>query len=295
MNKTRPAVLIQPGAALERGGRPIDYGTVGKPRLISDLLGQALKQHGLESGFKRGAALALWPEIAGESLSQLTEAERLEDGVLYVRVSDSVVGHQLTYMREEFLRRYREKLPGAVHELRFSVGRPSKGKKKAQPEIVPLPALSSEEEDRLRALAQQMPEALQGAIYKAARAVVRRQKASPHPPCVVCGSPSPENPCKSCQRLLKDPLIEKEARRLTRRPLSSRLDGEMLLAARYLAGRDLEAQLRELLPQVVREPQLLPMLQDTARRFLQLQTGQKDVTAYRHLLPETLQSLLKEV
>jgi len=265
---------------------PVDYETVGKPRHIGDLLGQALKQHGLESGFKRGAALALWPEIAGESLSQLTEAERLEDGVLYVRVCDSVVGHQLTYMREDFLRRYREKLPGVVLELRFSVGQPGK-KKKAQAPNEPLPPLSGEEEQRLRSLAQQMPEALQGAVYKAARAVVRRQKASPHPPCVVCGSP--------CQRLLKDPLIEKEARRLVRRPLSPRLDGELLLAARYLASRDLEAQLRELLPQVVREPQLLPMLQDTARRFLQLQTGQKDVTAYRHLLPETLQSLLKEV
>jgi hypothetical protein len=268
---------------------------VGKPRRISDLLGQALKQHGLESGFKRGAALALWPEIAGESLSQLTEAERLEDGVLYVRVSDSVVGHQLTYMREEFLRRYKEKLPGAVLELRFSVGRPGKKKKKAQAPDEPLPPLSGEEELRLRSLAEQMPEALQGAVYKAARAVVRRQKASPHPPCAVCGSPSPENPCKSCQRLLKDPLIEKEARRLARRPLSPRLEGELLLAARYLAGCELEAQLRGLLPQVVREPQLLPMLQDTARRFLQLQTGQEDVTAYRHLLPETLQSLLKEV
>lgn len=274
---------------------PVDYESVGKPRHIGDLLGQALKQHGLESGFKRGAALALWPEIAGENLSQLTEAERLEDGVLYVRVCDSVVGHQLTYMREDFLRRYREKLPGVVLELRFSVGRPGKKKKKAQASNEPLPPLSGEEEQRLRSLAQQLPEALQGAVYRAARAVVQRQKASPHPPCVVCGSPSAENPCKGCQRLLKDPLIEKEARRLARRPLNPRLDGDLLLAARYLASRELEAQLRELLPQVVREPQLLPMLQDTARRFLQLQTGQKDVTAYRHLLPETLQSLLKEV
>lgn len=268
---------------------------MGRPRRIGDLLGQALKQHGLESGFKRGAALALWPEIAGESLSQLTEAERLEDGVLYVRVCDAVVGHQLTYMREDFLRRYKERLPGVVLELRFSVGRPNKNKRKAQAPSEPLPPLSDEEEQRLRSLAEQMPEALRGAVYRAARAVVQRQKANPHPPCVICGSPSAENPCKSCQRLLKDPLIEKEARHLTRRPLSSRLDGELRLAARYLAERELEAQWRELLPQVVRDPQLLPMLQDTARRFLQLQTGQKDVTAYRHLLPETLQSLLKEV
>jgi hypothetical protein len=62
-----------------------------------------------------------------------------------------------------------------------------------------------------------------------------------------------------------------------------------------LAQQKLEAQLRDLLPQVIQQPELMPILQDTARRYLQLRSGEKDVRAYRHLLPETLASLLKEV
>lgn len=260
----------------------------------SDVLGKILKDGGLERGFQRGKALTLWAEIVGPGLAGMTEAERLEDGVLFVRVSDSVAAHQLTYLREEFVRRYAERLPGAVRDLRFQVGMTGKKEKpKAKPQA--LPKLSPEEEKGIRKLAEGVPQDLQVTVMKAGRAVLQRQKESPHPPCVICGAPSPQSPCKSCQKLLTNPSVEKEAQRLTRKPLASRLEGDPLNAARYLAQARLESQLRELLPQVVKQPELMPLLQDTARRYLQLRTGQKNVTAYRQLLPETLQSLLKEV
>ncbi len=87
----------------------------------------------------------------------------------------------------------------------------------------------------------------------------------------------------------------REATRLSRFPLKPCLEGHPLEAARYLARSRLEAQLRELLPQVIQQPDLIPILQDTARRYLQLCTGQPEVRTYRHLLPPSLQSLLKEV
>lgn len=266
---------------------------MSKARPSAEIVAKILRQKGLSAGVQRGQVLALWPEIAGPALSELTEADRLEDGVLFVRVADSVVAHQLTYLREEFLKRYQEKLPGLVQELRFLVGAEKKIKPKSQP--VTRPKLSPEEEARLQKLTEHSPQDLQGVILRAGRAVLQKQKGNPHPPCPICGAPSPERPCKPCQKLLTEPVVVREAGRLTRFPLKTRLEGDPLEAARYLARQRLEAQLRELLPQVIKQPELMPILQDTARRYLQLCTGEKEVRGYRHLLPETLRSLLKEV
>lgn len=266
---------------------------MSRARPSAEIVAKFLRQKGLSAGIRRGRALMLWPEIAGPALSELTEAERLEDGVLLVRVADSVVAHQLTYLREEFIRRYQEKQPGLVRELRFVVGAEKKARPKSKPAV--LPKLNPEEESRLQKLAQRSPQDLQEVILRAGRAVLQRQKENPHPPCPICGGPSREHPCKPCQTLLAAPAVQREAGRLIRFPLKTRLEGEPLQAARYLAQQKLEAQLRDLLPQVIQQPELMPILQDTARRYLQLRTGEKEVRAYRHLLPESLGSLLKEV
>ncbi len=266
---------------------------MSKARLSAEIVAKILRQKGLSNGIRRGQALALWPEIAGPALSELTEADRLEDGVLFVRVVDAVVAHQLTYLREEFLRRYQEKQPGLVQELRFVVGVEKKARPKNKPKA--LPKLDPEEEARLQELAGRSPQDLQGVILRAGRAILQRQKGNPYPPCPICSVPSPVHPCKPCQKLLDTPTVQREAARLARFPLKNRLEGEPLQAARYLAQQKLEAQLRDLLPQVIQQPELMPILQDTARRYLQLRTGEQEVRSHRHLLPDTLASLLKEV
>ncbi|WP_299430286.1 DUF721 domain-containing protein [uncultured Meiothermus sp.] len=271
-----------------------------KTKQSAEVVAKILRQKGLSAGIRRGQALALWPSIAGPALSELTEAERLEDGVLFVRACDPVVAHQLTYLREEFVQRYQDKLPGQVQELRFQAsaepGRGVGAEKKSKPSrSAHLPKLTPEEEAGLRRLAERLPEDLQTAILRAGKAVLQKQKEQPYPPCPICGAPSHQHPCKPCQRLLSDPAVQREAGRLTRYPLKTRLEAHALSAARYLAQTRLEAQLRDLLPQAIQQPELIAILQDTARRYLQLRTGEKEVRAYRHLLPDTLGSLLKEV
>lgn len=260
----------------------------------AELLHKLLGSKGLEAGMRRGKALALWPEVAGEMLAAISEATDLTDGVLTVSVPDSAAAFHLKYEREKFLARYAQVLPGVVGDIRFKE-RPIARKSRRLEKAPPPPPLSPDEESRLRRLSQAVPETLQTAVLKAGKAVIQKQKADPNPPCFICGKPSRENPCKSCQKLLVSPLVEREAVRLTRFPLKARLEGDALQAAKYLATTRLEAQLRDLLPEVVKEPSLMPLLQDTARRYLQLRTGEHDVTARRQLLPEALQSLLKEV
>ncbi|RIH88593.1 hypothetical protein Mlute_00554 [Meiothermus luteus] len=265
---------------------------MSEARTAAEIIRKILEQSPLQAGLQRGRALLLWPQVVGPILSEMSQAERLEDGVLFVRVPDSVVAHQLAYLREEFLRRYQERLPGVVREVRFQVGAVFK---QTQAENPPPPSIAPAEEAGLQALAERVPPALRQAVLRTGRAVLQRQKASPHPPCPVCGAASPEQPCAACQRLLAQPYVQREAGRLACFPLRPRLEGEPLEAARYLAQQRLLAQLQELLPEVVRNPELIAILQDTARRYLQLRTGQREVRPYRHLLPERVASLLKEI
>lgn len=260
----------------------------------AEILGKLLESKGFKAGMRRGRAMTLWPEVAGEMLAQISEATDLTDGTLTVSVPDSAAAFHLKYEREKFIARYQQILPGVVSDLRFKE-RYVERKAKRREESEPPPALSPDEESSLRKMSQSAPQELQNAILKAGKAVMQKQKADPNPPCVICGKRSAESPCKGCQKLLGSALVEREAGRLARFPLKARLEGDALQAAKYLAGTRLETQLRDLLPETVKNPDLMPILQDTARRFLQLKTGERGVTASRHLLPEALQSLLKEV
>jgi hypothetical protein len=267
---------------------------VSKPRPVAEILSKVIKDSKLESGLRRGKALALWSEVAGEALSHMTEAERLDDGTLFVRVQDSVAAHQLTYTREAFLKKYQQQMPGAVREIRFQAGRTG-GKSKPKAKKFTLPPLTPAEDGQARQFAEKAPDELKAAVYKAGRAIKQKQKLSAHPPCLICGASDSENPCKSCQRLLGEAVVKKEGQRLKRRPLGGRLEGEPLLAAKYLARTSLEAELRDLLPQIIKEPSLMPMLQDTGKRYLQLLTGEKNVGQHRNLLPENLRQFLREI
>ncbi|AEB12780.1 DUF721 domain-containing protein [Marinithermus hydrothermalis] len=262
----------------------------------SELLATLLRKYRLEAGFKRGRVLHLWPQVAGPVLAGITEPLRFADGTLVVRVQDAVAAHHLTYQRQAFLERYAHHLgEDVVREIRFVTGPVRSAPPPAPPPPEPPPPLPLEAARKLEDLAARVPEELRPKVQAAGARLLAHLEAAPSPPCPVCGVPAGPQPCRHCQRLLADPVVQREAERLTRRPLASRLEGDLEAAARYLATAQLEAQLNELLPQATQQPELLPMLADIARRYLQLRTGQENVTPYRHLLPKPAQHLLKEV
>ena len=92
------------------------------PWRLKEVIPEALKRAGGKERLRRGLVLAAWREVAGKDLARFTEAVALEEGVLVVHVPDPVVAHQLTYTRLALLRRYEERFPGAVREIRFQVG-----------------------------------------------------------------------------------------------------------------------------------------------------------------------------
>lgn len=260
----------------------------GSPKTLRNLLGLALEELSSPQALQQGQALALWPEIAGAQLSRLSKAQSLRSGTLWVKVTDSTLAHQLTYLREEFLRRYNERLPGAVREIRFSEG--YQPPPPPDEPLDPLP-LSPEEQRWLDELSQRAPQ-LAEVTRKAGAALLRRLKAASAPPCPICGVPSPEVPCRHCRGLLELKWVQKEAERLARNPVRHHLEGELGQAARYLALQKLRTDLEELLPSALNDPSLLPLLRDLAKRYLSLK-GPDPLDPLP--LPPALHSLLADL
>ncbi|KHG66406.1 hypothetical protein QT17_00170 [Thermus sp. 2.9] len=246
------------------------------PWRLKDLVPEALKKAGGKEKLRRGLVLAAWKEVVGKELARLTEAVGLEGGTLLVRVADPLTAHHLAYSRLALLRRYQERFPGVVEEIRFLVG-----PLQTPPPPPPKPPENPEAARQAIRLAQEAPPELREKVARAALALFARQTGSP---CPICGAPSERHPCPTCRRLLESPAVRKEAERL-RRGQAARLEGEALLVAQHLARERLLAEMRELYPEALRERSLIPLLQDLAQRHKTLFPEEP--------LPEGVQSLLR--
>ncbi len=240
-----------------------------------ELLGQLLKRYKLEAGLRRGRVLALWPEIAGEMLARLTEPIRLERGELLVRAESAALAHQLTYQREELLRRYAAKLgEDAVREIRFVTGRPRKPGGEPEGPRAPEPAaLPLEQAKRLERWVAAVPEELGAAVERAGRAVLAAQSQREGDACAICGRSGEATPCRFCAALLEDPLVKKTAQRIAREPEAAPLEGDLLAAARWLATERLRGQIDELAPQAAEASELRPLFDELVDRYARIPRG----------------------
>lgn len=246
---------------------------------LKDTIPEALKKAGGKERLRRGLILAAWREVAGKELAHLSEPLSLKEEILTVKVADAVLAHQLTYSRLALLKRYEERFPGAVKEIRFVVG--------ALDRDDPSPSEAPEDPERFlwasrRALelAEKAPPELRQKVARAALALLKKDRGEP---CPICSTPSPQHPCPTCRRLMESPWVRKEAERLKRgRPTS--LEGEALFVARYLAKKALSEEMEALFPQALRDQGLRPLLKDLAQRLQTLFPEEP--------LPEAVRSLL---
>lgn len=79
-----------------------------RPKILSDLLPNVLKEYNLSENAKRYEALNRWEEIVGAKVASVTTPERIANGTLIVKVSSSVWRYELTMRKAEILRKVRE-------------------------------------------------------------------------------------------------------------------------------------------------------------------------------------------
>ena len=70
---------------------------------INTSLEKFLKDCNLWNGYRQFKLVQSWPDVVGASLSEVTRAENLQNGVLKVAVKDSVWSYHLSMMKPQLI------------------------------------------------------------------------------------------------------------------------------------------------------------------------------------------------
>lgn len=94
--------------------------TAKQPEPLAEALDAFVHQLGITKKMKQVSILTSWPDIVGEQIARVTEAERIENGILFVKTTTAPWRNELSMRRLELL----EKINAAagakiVKEIRF--------------------------------------------------------------------------------------------------------------------------------------------------------------------------------
>ncbi|MGD8255549.1 MAG: DUF721 domain-containing protein [Syntrophobacterales bacterium] len=94
-----------------------------RPEHIGSILKQLFRDQKWENNIEASLPLLRWQEIVGSQLARQTQPEFLKDGVLQIRVENSVWLNHLRFLGEELRQKLNEELPSLeIKELRFRQG-----------------------------------------------------------------------------------------------------------------------------------------------------------------------------
>ena len=99
-------------------------GTQTTSHRMTDLLPRVLAKIGEVNQQRSDLILAMWPEIIGEKLAAMAQADSFTDGVLYVRVKNSTLHSLLSkYEKLRILNLLKQKFPHAeIKKICFRIG-----------------------------------------------------------------------------------------------------------------------------------------------------------------------------
>lgn len=91
-----------------------------EPRRVKDAIDAVVQQLGLGTRLKQYDVLDLWPEIVGEQIAGIARAERIDRGVLTVRVSRATWRNELLFLKSDLLAKINKQMNGEiVHDIIF--------------------------------------------------------------------------------------------------------------------------------------------------------------------------------
>jgi predicted nucleic acid-binding Zn ribbon protein len=97
--------------------------SVGHPKPIGDVLAELLARRGYARVRSAGACAEAWRAAAGERLAASTRATGVRRGVLEVLVANSTLVQEISFEKQNLIRRLAELAPEEkIRDLRFRVG-----------------------------------------------------------------------------------------------------------------------------------------------------------------------------
>ena len=79
-----------------------------------------LRKFGIENAIAQNNALNLWGEIVGEKVAKNTKPDRVEHGVIIVRVSSPTWRQELFFQKNEIIKKINNKIgKKVIRDIRF--------------------------------------------------------------------------------------------------------------------------------------------------------------------------------
>ena len=102
-----------------RAGRTRSSGK-SQPKAVGAAIQDLAKHLGLEKNLEEYQAITSWHDIVGEQIAKVTQAQRMENGVLFVSVTTAPWRAELSMKRLEIVQKINAALgKSVVKEIRF--------------------------------------------------------------------------------------------------------------------------------------------------------------------------------
>jgi predicted nucleic acid-binding Zn ribbon protein len=93
-----------------------------QPLSLQHVISDVLKEFGLDKKARAYSVLTDWPRIVGEKIASATVAEKLEKGVLTVRVKNAVWRHELSMQKASIIEKIaKEYGAGLVRDILWRI------------------------------------------------------------------------------------------------------------------------------------------------------------------------------
>jgi hypothetical protein len=84
------------------------------PISVGSALAELIKEWGIQTKLLEARAVLSWKEVAGESLSRVSEPLAVKRGTLFVSIEGSVWKHQLSFLKRDIIEQLNRRVGGDV-------------------------------------------------------------------------------------------------------------------------------------------------------------------------------------
>lgn len=93
--------------------------TRAKP--IGNVFAELFRDLGIDKAIEQNKAVVDWPEIVGERVAEVSHAEKIEKGVLFVKVESPVWRNELSFMKRNLIENINKALKkNIVKDIKFT-------------------------------------------------------------------------------------------------------------------------------------------------------------------------------
>ena len=91
-----------------------------QPKHISRSLDQLFRDLGFETKVSQVRIVNKWPELVGPTIARISHAERVTDGILYIKVHSMSWRTELLFQKKNILERIENEMgKGVIKDIRF--------------------------------------------------------------------------------------------------------------------------------------------------------------------------------